>query len=520
LDETKLKEYMSLIAKWSDRHLKVKAVQLYVERHAILNDLSSVGITKVDEDTFIRFRVEISGDIAPDLWNDSSIVRAWCEFYEPTLTDWGLCYVTGAIAPISYTHPRGINKVTNHATLISSNDKYNFTYRGRFVYPTQANAVSYDASQKAHSMLRYLIERQGLRTGSQAVAAWAIESGEDMPNPFDDTMSLYGKTAKTKTDEQISVDGLIDADYGLKLRDALLGYGGVKRLSEHVNRIAVVAVDAATTGRMGITFYQELAEDEYLERVVKWHESCCWKHRLGNGNKTIVSAPSANEICNAVYGLSTGQGSLKIRKQARERILHMVLCGERISRDWVRAAVNHASSPFSFNKDRGVGWDMHAWENAVYTACALVRFHCAGEGEDYALELDTSCKNRSYLYGRLLAIADRIESHARYLQAGGADDPEKRPTNAIRYTQRFSMKPFSAWTQLRSVELESYIKRLDGAGWYLSIVDLIMATFEPGDFENDTPLDGRYLMGYSLQRLDLMRKKGNKESVNNADAQN
>ncbi len=46
--------------------------------------------------------------------------------------------------------------------------------------------------------------------------------------------------------------------------------------------------------------------------------------------------------------------------------------------------------------------------------------------EAFSLELDTSCNDRSYLFGRLLAIADKIESYARYLQTGGDDTGHER----------------------------------------------------------------------------------------------
>ena len=123
------------------------------------------------------------------------------------------------------------------------------------------------------------------------------------------------------------------------------------------------------------------------------------------------------------------------------------------------------------------------------------------------MELDKTCTDRSYLFGRLLAIADRLEGHSRYLQQGDGGT-DKRPTNAVRYISAFSSKPLRTW-KLIFEQLNPYIQRLDGAEWYQRQIDEIMSLF---DFEglSDKPLDGKYLLGYSLQRRAMINKNDNK----------
>ncbi|MPM68791.1 hypothetical protein SDC9_115725 [bioreactor metagenome] len=125
------------------------------------------------------------------------------------------------------------------------------------------------------------------------------------------------------------------------------------------------------------------------------------------------------------------------------------------------------------------------------------------------MELENECRDRSYLYGRLLAIAEKIESHARYLQTG-KDNSDKRPVNAIRYMTIFTAKPFRTWALIYS-QINPYIQRLDGADWYQRQIDEIMSKFESGDYESDKPLDGKYLLGYSLQRKCLYNTNNKEE---------
>ena len=126
------------------------------------------------------------------------------------------------------------------------------------------------------------------------------------------------------------------------------------------------------------------------------------------------------------------------------------------------------------------------------------------KGDEYKLILEENRTDRGYLYGRLLAVADRIESAARHKQGNVKDDA--RPTNAVRYMTAFAQHPFRTWKILWD-QLNPYIQQLNGANWYLNQVGVIMANFCQGEYESDRSLDGSYLMGYFLQRLSLQPKQ-------------
>ena len=46
-------------------------------------------------EAFIRFSVEIPGEMESDLWKDAEIQQSWCNYYPTTLKDETLCMVTG-----------------------------------------------------------------------------------------------------------------------------------------------------------------------------------------------------------------------------------------------------------------------------------------------------------------------------------------------------------------------------------------------------------------------------------------
>ena len=117
------------------------------------------------------------------------------------------------------------------------------------------------------------------------------------------------------------------------------------------------------------------------------------------------------------------------------------------------------------------------------------------------MSLDETRKTRDYLYGRLLAIADVLEERALF------NAEKNRPTNASRYMQIFSQRPFRTWQQIHDL-LTPYIMRLGGkAYFYKNLIAEVKGMFDPDDFIRDKPLTGEYLLGYYCQRQELVTKK-------------
>lgn len=86
-------------------------------------------------------------------------------------------------------HPAKIRNDGDKAKLISANDTSGFTFRGRFLSAEQACGVGFEVTQKAHNVLRWLINRQGYRRGDQAIVAWAT-SGKEIPDLMADSLSM------------------------------------------------------------------------------------------------------------------------------------------------------------------------------------------------------------------------------------------------------------------------------------------------------------------------------------------
>jgi len=391
-----------------------------------------------------------------------------------------LCYVQGKEIPCSEKHPAKVRNTADKSKLISANDATGFTYRGRFADKAQVVSIGYETSQKAHNALRWLIDNQGYKNGDQVVLAWGTKN-ENIPDLLEDTQdSIFGiEEAPIVSTEK---------EFAGRLNKAISGYGCDL---DTKTEITIIGLDAATTGRLSITYYRELDGTDFLNMIEHWHRTCIWKHTYkkapdGFDEKgkpkskyiTFIGAPSPKDITLVAYGDKVND---KLKKVTVERLLPCIIDGAKLPYDFVNSAVNRASNPISMEK-----WE---WEKALTITCALVRKYKYDKFQEvWEMSLDENQKDRSYIFGRLLAIAQQIEEYA--LNTTG----EKRATNAERLMHQFKLHPYKTWGIITD-KLGPYIARLGSKG--TSLTELMtqvnsMIPFE--EFISSKKLDDSYIV--------------------------
>lgn len=504
-------QYLQNKSEFSLSYRCLHSVYQYMKGKTLLQDLGTLFRKDLKNDLLVAFAVNVAGFPEDRLWKIREIGEAWIDYNLnekiAAKNKKAVCYITGNEDYYTEKHPKSINRLAGNAKLITGNDETNFTFRGRFEESAQTVTVSYKASQKAHQILRWLIAKpSSLNCGTQTIIAWAIDNKTDVPDFYKDSFSLYyslGNIQETDEEKINRVEGNLFINYSDVLKKALQGYNTTEKLKKHNRRVAVLATDASTTGRLAVTYYRELSEDEYLERVIQWHDFCNW-YQPYEKKDYFIGAPSVKRIVRAVLGMPRSQSDEayeKLEKNLNEQIVHCIFDGQKLPLPLVTSAVFRASNPLAFEKqdERPDSNSRREWEKILGTACALTRkFYHDYRKEDYKVELETTRCDRDYLYGRLLAIADKIESHARFKR--GKESNDVGATNALRYMSAFAQHPFKTWNILFTQQLNPYIQQLNGADWYLNLIGSIKEMFRPGDFESDAALDGRYLLGFFAQR--------------------
>ena len=544
--------YLKQLKAWCElpfTHPKVQAVLNYVAKGRVVADLVEAGIFPLDSEgkvlnkweaegdappifsvlpkikgeiefgsALVCWQVEIAGDVHSQTWTDKTIQQSWADYAASEKAEKGFCLVQGEEAVISTMHPAKLRHTGDKAKLISSNDTAGYTFRGRFATAEEAASVSADVSAKAHSALRWLISRQGIRNGDQVTVAWAI-SGKPVPSPMKDISSEIDwdnldisavenpdEFSSQTSSEQPSPDWSVNIGRAAAqiIKKKLHGYQAELKAHE---QISLIMLDSATPGRMALTYYQEFLPADYFANLDVWIDDFAWYQRYSievqNGKKTDKRTqwrfvpPSPYSIAEAVYGKSLSD---TLKKQLYARLLPVIAGGTSvpIPEDLVRQSFQAACNPN--------GCENWEWQRNIGVACALykgwrARHHDLSQRRTYPMSLDTQNHSRDYLYGRLLAVAENTESYALYL-AG-----EKRATTAERYMQRFAEHPFATWRNIE-LALKPYQERLrnNGKDTGAQAIGEIMELFATDDFTSDDKLSGEFLLGYHCQKMEIARR--------------
>lgn len=439
-------------------------------------------------DVLVRWRVEVPGDPLSATWEEPGLADSWIRFEAGRRATKGICFVTGSETELAEQHPAKLRHGADKAKLISSNDSTGFTFRGRFETAEQACGVGFEVTQKAHNALRWLIARQGYRNGEQVVVAWAV-SGKRVPDPCANTYEALGLQDEPDGPGDNEQPGTGQA-FARRLARRIAGFRAELGPTED---IVVMGLDSATPGRMAITFYRELRGSEFLDRIEDWHYAVSWPQRSYREGKYVVfeGAPAPAEIAEAAFGRRLDD---KLRKVTVERLLPCIVDGQTLPRDLMQSAVRRVCNR--------AGLEARDWEKTLSIACALFRGYFRERSYQMALESDR--RTRDYLYGRLLALADHLESRALFV-AG-----EKRETSAARLMQRFADRPCSTWKTIE-LALTPYKARLRAKRPSLLLemekqLDGVVSAFQPDDFQTERALSGEFLLGYHCQRQELWNK--------------
>lgn len=508
-DDNKHEAYLALLTAWAESpysHPLVRAVLTYVRSGALLSDLEKEGIIvrnaagslgsgKLAGTDYAKCLVRWRMIPAPDeekseSYRNPALFEKWASFYNDLRVGQphGICQISGEEDVLCQSHPKGTLSSAYGAKLISANDSANFTYRGRFATPEAAVSVGYTASRMAHSALRWLATNHGKQSGDRIFLCWNPE-GKETPGNL-----LYAFDAGEDKRDFVS--------YREELRKTLDGYGNKLRPQDDV---VIAALEATTTGRLSVTYYTEMKSADLLDRIEHWYDTCAW-----DGGKYNVPTPSFWEIILCAFGKPSGNGLSLDKRDAKlagkyfQKLLSCLTEGRSIPPDLVRALAARADTPQAY--------EAGPLARIRHTACALIRKYRNDQAkrEEWKVTLDTENRDRSYLFGRLLAVLEQAEA-ATY----GKED--RRETNALRRLTRYTQQPMHTARALYE-KLNPYLNRLmrNKPGLYRQYRALFDQLFGLLDELEHTslnePLEDVYLLGYSSQRSALFTKQEQNET--------
>ncbi|WP_100754455.1 type I-C CRISPR-associated protein Cas8c/Csd1 [Vibrio salilacus] len=528
--------YQAQLKAWCDSehgHPAVRAVYQYIEKGTVVADLVAENVlheqdghllTKWQDDgeapallkilpkekglfeqgsALVCWSVETPGEPQSNTWLDPSIQQSWITFDSQNGDSTAMCYATGEEKLAASNHPAKIRHSGDKAKLISANDKTGYTFRGRFLSNEEACNISFEVTQKAHNALRCLLTKQSVfRNGDQVYLAWAV-SGKEVPKPteldFSDLASLLAETDKVEHTQDLG------RAYANQLKRYFNGIKTKNQLDDH-EQIALLGLDSATPGRMGILYYRETIAKEFLARLEQWQLDLGWQQRVKINDQWqwVYSAPSLFRVLDGVYG-DVLKSADTLKKNLITRLYPCIVESKPIPQDIMHSAFHRAINRVAYKSDQT--W---LWLQNLGIACSLIKgfytrtTHSTIQKE-YPMALQQDNASRDYLFGRLLAVANKIEKVA--LSSSEAN----RLTTAERFMTQFVNRPASTWLNISNA-LVPYQQRLfnNYQGYDNATKALLMQItdrFNPADFTSNQKLTPEFLLGFHNQMMWLETHK-------------
>lgn len=496
LGEENKNYYLEQLEKWINSefcHEMLFSVYKYVKKKTLISDLLKSGVLKLDKkgnlpeksyDLLVRWNiVGIGLKYNTSCWKEQSLMSSYIKYYNSIRNNKeGVCMLSGQIASLTNSYPKGIVDNCFNAKIISANDNDNFTYRGRFLMEEEASSIGYESIQKANNALHWLVKNQGSVIGKRAFVCWNPE-GIKIPvvtGPIIVKREIvYHKPSEYKRDLELTIKGYKNS------------------LPTNDSNVIVVAFDAATTGRLATTYYKEIAGSDFLTRLEKWDKSCCWY----NG-KYGIQSPSMSEIIECCFGNQIEEeGKIffktdeKLYGQQIQRLIRCRVDCCKFPGDIVKSLIQKASSLFLYDDKK---WFLR--QKLLFTVCAVIKkYYFDYCKEELSMLLEPTKPNRSYQFGRLLAVLEKAERDT-------FEKDEDREPNAMRLQSAFCKRPLHMFRIIQEQVKKGYYPKLPTGSriYYEKLISEIMSVIssEEEDLLN-RPLEDLYLIGYYLQRKEL-----------------
>lgn len=479
----------------------------------------SINLKKV----FITFKLEkeLSGDIT--LTRDVDLHDFYIDYVRNKNSrskELSYCDITGELDYCIARH-RG---VIGNAKLISVSN-HDETYYGRLKSGEDICHISYEASQKVHNMLKYLMDNTNhsryigenariINWLSQDLDKGGVELVSEIEDDYDDF----------EDEEEKSMDSLGGrVSYGL----------GKYFLGENANHSGkgdfyVLIIEKVSNGRVSLKYFRRISRSEAYQRVMDWYRTTNWKFYDPTLQKFTRKSPALYRIVDFIYGQENSKGYLacenkKLSRSTIERLIPCVIDSQKLPKDISKTAFHKLSNKRSYKK---------SWNTALNIGCSLIKKYKSDYkncviNADKISEVEQLEESRSFYYGKLMAIYEKIELDA--IRGKGIDGDFKkekgksqRITNSDRLWSSMVRTPERTRFILES-KIKPYMNMLkkNNSGGYIFYDKLIteitleLIRLRESDNKINGSLNEDFILGYYYQKSTLYqgRDKDRKKTV-------
>lgn len=435
-----------------------------------------------------------------------------------------ICNISGKEDFLCLKHKSVIGK----SKLISQITAKKENFLGRFDKPDETIKIGKDSSQKIMLMVKALLE------GSNT-SRWIGEKTYAISWFSDDIQNKSGMDVTKKTEISIkgseeksflNIGGFLPSNEELKEKakeeakdtsmtiadktseDIVRSFTNGRILFSDTSRYYIAVIYQINDGRVSLKYFREMEASRLKENLISWQNKYSWIRYDEEKRKYYEYTPSPITLIRAAYGVEMEKG-LEISKKSfstdqYKNILMAIVEGRDMPKNIIHALEINIRNRLSYEKY----WDL-------VKLCALTVLR-EKEGIKSNM-LDKKEIDRSYLFGRLLAIYEKTEAFT-------YNKDDERITNAEKLWSSYLNKPatmsmrlsdlikpydFKLHANEKTREIRNILKREAG-----DVIDLIGENYNFNGVETNKPLNSGFLFGYQAQikELDYLYKKTTRES--------
>ncbi|WP_230399445.1 type I-C CRISPR-associated protein Cas8c/Csd1 [Novisyntrophococcus fermenticellae] len=494
------------------------------------------------EKTFVTFRVELAESTEADLTvsTNKELHKNYIDYVREknSVYPQEQCDISGEMTYCVSRH-RGL---LGNAKLISISN-HNETYYGRFESGEEVVHIGYETSQMIHLMLKYLLENKQNKKQIGATSFLVNWFSDDIGNEECSNLldNFSPEKAATLNDTKIPA---LDEDDDIPEHDTDkpndLGGFGSSVINDYLSgkqvkidpngKFYIMILDKISNGRISIKYFHEMPKSDLLLRAGNWYQQTNWNFYYRDYGM-VRETPSLFRYVDTVFGLENKKGYMecknaKLRTKTVERLLPCILEQRQMPMDIKNRMLENLCNRNSYDK---------TWNYVLAVGCSIFKKYKIDKKEEVNEMLDETKQKRSYLFGRLLAVYEKLEKDvlvAKDLKKpDDSDSKEKkgvRPTNAERLWSAYAKRPERTLKILedkvrpyRDIFSKNNARR---AIYYDGIIMKIACLIrESNTYEKDKnkALDEDFVFGYYAQKQEFYNSKNKKqENMNVEDMDN
>ncbi|RSJ39953.1 type I-C CRISPR-associated protein Cas8c/Csd1 [Streptococcus sanguinis] len=413
--------------------------------------------------------------------------QSYISFVRANQDNLGTCNISGRTEQITNKH-RGL---MGNAKIISVSNKGE-AYKGRFKEREDVFSVGYETSEKIHLIIKYLLENKNSST-------W-LESSQYLINWFSDDLANESQLDIVKPefnelfeDSEDERDSLVFIKPNKENKKIGTSFIKGQKLFSNDAMYNISILNKTSNGRIALKYFRQVQVSQLLKNLETWQENYSWEAKTKSGNYQLRT-PTFNEIINAAYGIDRERylelDNDSFKSDQYQQLVTALIDGRLIPNTIVKKLEDNIKQRQKYSKH---------WYQVQQVSLAVLQKQY---GREFTPMLDHQETDRSYLFGRLLAIYELFEAQ-RYALDGSS---QERITNAERYWNAYTGQPAKMMHHLEN-KIKPYeeVLKLNRPGiWHKlekerkEIIQLLTPLYGNKDFTQ--PLDYKFIFGYYAEK--------------------